>query len=327
MALTFAGPAAAQQTATLLVLNKVDATLAFVNPDTGQVTGKVPTGEGPHEVVTDGTRAYVSNYGAQTPGATISVIDLAARKEVRRVELGALRRPHGMVIAEGKVYFTAETNRLVARYDPATERVDWLMGTGQATTHMIAALAGGSTLVTTNIGSDTVSVLDRGATPLAWTVSTIAVGKGPEAIDVSPDGSEVWVAHSRDGSVSVIDVASRTVVHTINLRTKRSNRLKFTPDGAFVLISDLDAGELVVVDADTRTEVKRVPVGRSPEGVLVAPDGGRAYVAVTGDNTVAVINLQTLQVIGRIETGAGPDGMAWVGGEPQIRAPFQRDQP
>jgi YVTN family beta-propeller protein len=103
------------------------------------------------------------------------------------------------------------------------------------------------------------------------------------------------------------------VVRTFDLGTKRSNRLAFTPDGAFVLVSDLDGGALVVVDAPARTEVKRIPLGRSPEGILVAPDGDRAYVAVTGDNFVAVVNLETLQVIGRIETGTGPDGMAWVG--------------
>jgi len=305
-------PAAAQPSPTLLVLNKVENSLAFVDPATGKVLSKVPTGDGPHEVVTDAARAYVGNYGAQTPGATLSVIDLASRKELRRVDLGPLRRPHGMVIVEGMVYFTAEVNRVVARYDPAADRVDWVMGTGQTGTHMIAAHGGGSTFFTTNIGSDTVSVLARGANPLAWAVSTIAVGKGPEALDISPNGAELWVAHSRDGGVSVIDIASRTVAHTLDLRTKRSNRLKFTPDGALVLISDLDAGELVVVDARARVEVKRLPLGRSPEGILVEPGGARAYVAVTGDNVVAVVDLKTLQVIGRIETGTGPDGMAWV---------------
>jgi len=312
-AAVLAGPAAAQSPSLLLVVNKIENTLAFVDPATGQITVKAQTGDGPHEVVTDGTRAYVANYGAQTAGATLSIIDVAGRRELRRVDLGPLRRPHGMVMAEGKVYFTAESNRVVARYDPEADRVDWMMGTGQTGTHMIAAHGGGSTLFTTNIGSDTVSVISRGANPLAWTVTTIAVGKGPEAMAISPDGAELWVAHSQDGGVSVIDVAARRVAHTFDLRTKRSNRLTFTPDGELVLISDLDGGELVVVDAGARVELKRIPLGRSPEGILVAPDGGRAYVAVTGDNAVAVIDLSTLTVIGRFETGAGPDGMAWVG--------------
>ena len=45
----------------------------------------------------------------------------------------------------------------------------------------------------------------------------------------------------------------------------------------------------------------------------MAPDGARAYVAVAGDNQVAIIDLKTLEPMGRISTGAGPDGMAWAG--------------
>ena len=80
----------------------------------------MPTGEAPHEltVSADGRTAFVGNYGAQTPGSTISVIDLTAMKELRRVDVSPLRRPHGMFFADGKVYFTAEVNRIVARYDP-----------------------------------------------------------------------------------------------------------------------------------------------------------------------------------------------------------------
>ena len=57
--------------------------------------------------------------------------------------------------------------------------------------------------------------------------------------------------------------------------------------------------------------MKRIKVGRQPAGILIPPDGARAYVAVTGDNHVAVIDLKSLELAERIETGIGPDGMAW----------------
>jgi YVTN family beta-propeller protein len=138
----------------------------------------------------------------------------------------------------------------------------------------------------------------------------VPVGKGPEGIDVSPDGAQIWTAHSRDGGVSIIDIATKKVIQTLQVGTKRSNRLKFTPGGKLVLISDLDGGELVVLDAASKREIKRMKLGRSPEGILVAPDGSRAYVAVNGDNWVAVLDLKTLEVTRRISTGS-PDGMAW----------------
>jgi YVTN family beta-propeller protein len=297
----------------LLVLNKEDSALAIVDPVDGRVVGRVPTGEAPHEVTSsaDGKLAFVANYGARDPGATISVIDLAAQKELRRVDLGPLRRPHGITFADGKAYFTAELNKLIARYDPASNQIDWMLGTGQNGTHMVLLSRDRNHIFTANIGSDSITVIDQVSGPLGWSETAIPVGKGPEGIDISPDEKVLWAAHSRDGSVSIIDLATRKVVGTIDLGTKRSNRLKFTPDGKRVLISDLEAGDLAVLDASSRKEIKRMKLGRNPEGILIAPDGSHAYVAVAGDNNVAIIDLKTLEVTGRISTGSGPDGMAW----------------
>jgi YVTN family beta-propeller protein len=310
------GPAAAGQNPgpRLVVLNKEDATLVTVDPATGRVLGRVPTGEGPHEVAVsaDGRMAVVGNYGAQTPGSTLSIIDLATMKELHRVDVSPLRRPHGVFVTGGSAYFTAETNRIVARYDGASGKIDWLFGTGQAGTHMVWVNADASKMYACNIGSDSISILERGANPLAWNQTVVPVGKGPEGFDVSPDGRELWAAHSRDGGVSIVDLEQKKVTATFDVQTKRSNRLKFTPDGTTVLISDLDAGELLVVDVRSRKVTKKLTLGRMVEGILVQPDGARAYVAVNGDNYIAVVDLKTLAVTGRIEPGRGPDGMAWV---------------
>lgn len=297
----------------LLVLNKEEATLHIIDPATGKLLGRVSTGAGPHEVAVsaDGKFAFTSNYGTgQAPGNTISVIDLSAQKELRRVEVSPLSRPHGLWWANGRLYFTAEAERKIARYDPATNNIDWLFETGQDTTHMILLSKDGRTIATANITSGTVSLIQQD-TRGEWVHTVVPVGRGPEGLDLSPDGRELWVAHSRDGGVSVIDVASRKVTQTIALGTKRSNRLKLTPDGKFALISDLDAGELVVVDTAARKEIKRLPIGKMLEGILI-PDNQRAFVAVTGENYVAVVDVKTWQLTRKIPAGAGPDGMAWV---------------
>jgi len=298
----------------LVVLNKEDATLVTVDPASGKVLGTVATGEGPHEVAVsaDGRLAFVGNYGAQTPGSTISVVDLAAMKELKRVDVSPLRRPHGMYVADGKLYFTAEVNRLVARLDPATYQVDWLMGTGQTTTHMVWVAPDASRMFTANIGSDSISILERGQNPLNWNASVVAVGKGPEGFDVTPDGRELWAAQSRDGGVSIVDLAQKKVTGTIDLQTRRSNRLKFTPDGKLALVSDLDSGELLVVDVASRKVTKKITLGKMVEGILIEPNGSRAFVAVNGENYIAVVDLKTLAVTKRIEPGRGPDGMGWL---------------
>jgi YVTN family beta-propeller protein len=296
----------------LLVLNK-EGSLAIVDPATRAVVATVRTGDMPHETVvsSDGKLAFVSNYGGgNTPGHSLSVIDLVAQKELHRVDLGVLRMPHGLAFAGGKLYFTAETNKIIGTYDPAANRVDWLLGTGQGTTHMIAVSPDLNTIFTANIGSDSISIFERNGSQ-SWNQTVIPVGKGPEGFDITPDGKELWAAHSRDGGVSVIDIATKRVIHTFGVQTKRSNRLKFTPDGRLVLITDLDAGDLLVLERTTRKELKRIPLGREPAGILMEPDGSRAYVAVTGDNNVAVIDLKILELQARIQTGSGPDGMAW----------------
>ena len=299
--------------AALLVLNKGDNALAIVDPASGKVLGTVATGVGPHEIVAsnDGKFAFVTNYGEREGGTTLSMIDVAARKETRRVTLGALRRPHGIIFADDKVYFTAELNKLIARYDPTADRVDWMMGTGQDYTHMLVASKDLRQIFTANIGSDSVTAIDRTSDNNGFKETLIAVGKGPEGIDISPDGKEVWAANSSDGTVSIIDTATHKVVQTLDLKTKHSNRLKFTLDGTLALVSDAGSDEVVVVDAASRKERTRIKVGRVPLGILMEPGGARAYVAASDDQSVAVIDLKTLQVTKHIAAGKDVDGLAW----------------
>jgi YVTN family beta-propeller protein len=288
--------------------------MVVVDPDSGAVLGKVGVGVQPHELVasTDGNTAFASNYGTgPQPGHTISMIDVAARKELRRIDVSPLSRPHGLAFAGGKLYFTAEGSKKIARYDPASDKIDWEFETGQTTTHMVMVSKDLKTIFTSNIGSNNVSIIRQG-TGGQWTQTVVAVGKGPEGIDVAPNGRDVWSAHSQDGGLSVIDVASAKVTATIDAGTKRSNRVKLTPDGKFALVSDLQAGDLVVLDAAKHTVIKRLPLGKQPEGVLIAPDGSRVFVAVNGDNQIAVVDPKTWSVTKRISPGTGPDGMAWV---------------
>jgi YVTN family beta-propeller protein len=321
----------------LLVLSKRDRTLSIVDPATLQVVARMPSGPDPHEVAasTDGKLAYISNYGFGAYN-TITVVDLIAQKTLRAIDLGALHGPHGLDYVGGKLYFTAEANKVVGRYDPATGQVDWIMGTGQDRTHMVAVWKDLSRMVATNVSSATLSIFEKSAAgpppggpppggpgappaPLPptpqWTQTIIGVGRGSEGIDVAPGGSQIWVANARDGTVSVVDVAAKKVVATLEANVRGANRLKFTPDGKLVLISTLGGSDLAVLDAATRREVKRVKLGRGAAGIQMDPDGSRAFVAATPDNYVAVIDLKTLTVTGRIDAGKEPDGLAWAARE------------
>lgn len=296
-------------TRTLLVLTNAESGLSIVDVATNKVVTRVPTGANPHEVAVsaDGRLAYVADYGNQTPGTTLTVIDLTTRKAVKTVKLPGLTRPHGIVERGGKLYFTAETSESVARYDPAADKIDWQASTGQKLSHMLAVAPDGKTLYTANIGSDTVTAV---AIPSGRTTQ-IPTGKGPEGIALSPDGKTVWAANRGDGTVSVIDTATSRVVKTLPAG-KLPIRAAFTPDGKRVLISDPVSGELHVYDAAKQELEQAFPVGAGGMAIVVTPDSGTAYIALRNTGNIAIVDLKVLKVTGKIEgVGMVPDGMAW----------------
>jgi YVTN family beta-propeller protein len=335
----------------LLVLEKSDNMLAIVDPASLQIVARIPAGTDPHEIAAsaDGRLAYISNYGGNDSTLnTISVVDLAARKALPPINLGALRSTHGLAFAGGKLYFTAETNKAIGRYDPLTQSVDWVLGTGQDRTHMLVVNESLDRIVTSNVSSGTISIIElistslggfgpppgnppgstsvAGSAPPAggpppggprktWRVTNVAAGRGAEGFDVSPDNKEIWAANAQDGTVTIIDIASKRVMDTVLITARGANRLKFTPDGKRVLISGLGSGatnNLLVLDVVTRKEAKKFDLGGGAAGIVIVPDGSRAYVAVSGKDKVAVIDLKNLEISGNISTGKQPDGLAWV---------------
>ena len=101
------------------------------------------------------------------------------------------------------------------------------------------------------------------------------------------------------------------VSSTVDAKVLGANRLQFTPDGKIGLVSSLRNGDLYVFDVASHKEIKTINIGHGGAGILVEPNGARAFVGCTPDNYVAVIDLKTLEVTGHIEVGGGPDGLAW----------------
>ncbi len=309
---------------TLLALSKDDHTLAIVNPVTLKIIARVPVGKDPHEVIasTDGTRAYVTNYGGGSLHE-LNVIDLVSQKALPAIDTRPLYGPHGITFVNGKALFSAEGSKAVGSYNPVTNKLDWSMGTGQDRTHMIFATPDGKKIYTTNVSSATVSILTDtliqpggfappGAKPHEdWVQTVIPVAKGSEGFDVSPDGRELWTAGSDDGVISVVDLVIKKLSTSIDAKAVGANRLKFTPDGKMVLITSLRTGDLFIYDAATRKEIKKLSTGHGAAGILVDLDGSRAFIGCSADNYVAIVDLKKLEVTGHLNVGGTPDGLAW----------------
>jgi YVTN family beta-propeller protein len=350
-ALTVWAGAQATPKAALLALSKQDHTLSIVDPADLRVVARIPVGDDPHEVIasSDGKTAYVSNYGF---GAfhTLAVIDLVGQKRLDSIDLGALRGPHGLDFKLGKVWFTAEAAKAIGSYDPASGKIDWIMGTGQDRTHMVYVFADGKKIVTTNVNSATVTVMEKtegraggpppgvNGPPPGMQPQGMPPGDGQPGMGGPPPGgmpgppggdwklTVIPVGHgsegfdvSPDGKEMWVANAQDGTVSIIDLAAKKvTATLAANVRGANRLKFTPDGklvlispgSALVVLDAATHREVKRLADVHASGGIQMEPDGTRAYVACGRDGYVAAIDLKTLEMVGKVNV-AGPDGLAW----------------
>jgi YVTN family beta-propeller protein len=266
--LLLAGWAAAQSTpkTALLALSKQDHTLALIDPVNLHVLARIPVGDDPHEVIAsaDGKTAYVSNYGS---GAyhTLAVIDLVGQKQMPFIDLGALRGPHGLDFEGGKVWFTAEAAKAIGSYDPATAKIDWIMGTGQDRTHMVYVFPGGKRIVTTNVSSATVTIMDKTEGRLGGPPQGMPPGGGP------PPGMQPNGGPPQGGPAGAPGMPG----------TPGTGGPQGPPPGT--------------PGGDWQLTV--IPVGRGSEGFDVSPDGKELWVANAQDGTVSVIDIAAKRVV------------------------------
>jgi YVTN family beta-propeller protein len=317
----------------LIVLNKSDDTASILDAKTGAVRATVPVGKAPHEVevLADGKTAAVSNYGTrEEAGRTLTLIDIGKGAGIATIELPEGARPHGLkALSDGRLLVTAEGLKELFVVDPKTRRVALRIPTARETSHMVAASPDAKRAYVANIGSGSVTVVDLAQGKV---VKDIPTGEGAEGIAITPDGREVWVTNRGADTVSVLDTKTLAIAATLKV-PQFPIRVKITPDGKRALVSCARSGDVVVFDAATRKEEKRIAIDREavpgsadrlfstrfgkspvPVGLLIAPDGKRAWVASTNADVVSAIDLEKLAVIGRVTAGKEPDGLAGVFG-------------
>jgi DNA-binding beta-propeller fold protein YncE len=301
----------------LLVANKGDQTLGFIEPTAGrQIATVAEGGETGHEVAAspDGKRAFVPIYGNSgvgmpgTDGSTIAVIDLGEHKLIHTFDFGHGVRPHCAVFGpkDGLLYVTTELDKSVTVIDPQTFKLLGSVPTGQAESHMLAISPDGRTGYTANVGPGTVSVLDLLGRK---TLTVISVAGHVQRISLSPDGHWVFTSDTEKPRLAVIDTATNKVDRWIALPGMGYGTAP-TPDGKWLLAAIPSTNEVAVVDVATMRVVRTIKVLPSPQEVLVRPDGRVAYVSCSASHQIAAIQINDWSVK-PIEAGGGADGLAW----------------
>jgi len=329
MILPFLLPLALPAEGTLVVLNKSDNTASLVAAASGEVFATLPTGEGPHEVAIspDGGRAFVANYGRQSAGRSLTVLDLAAKKVEATWTFENWSRPHGLALsADGdRLYVTSEGSKTLEVVDAASGKGIASLPTNAEVSHMVVLSPSAGRAFVANIGSGSVSVFDL---ENAERLAVVPTGRGAEGIAVTPDGREVWVGNRAADTLSVIDAASLEVAATIPAASFPI-RVAITPDGKTALVSLARSGEVAFFSVAERKEAGRVAMpaeggegegrifggqfGKSPVpvGLLVTPDGKEAFVACTQSDQIFAIDLASKKVVREIRAGREPDGLGF----------------
>jgi YVTN family beta-propeller protein len=305
----------------LLVANQHDQSLSVIDTATNKVVATIPVGGVTgHEVAVspDGKTAYVPIYGnagvgrAGTDGAEISVIDLATRKIVGKVEFDHGVRPHCPIYDRhsGMLLVTTELDKSVTIIDPKTLKIVGSIPTGQEQSHMLALSADGRRGYTANVGPGTVSVLDMVARK---TLAVIPISGNTQRIAISRDGSMVFTADQKKPQLAVIDTATNKIKAWVALPAVGYGTAP-TRDGRWLLVTMRGDKQVAVVDLKTLKVNRTLDVADGPSEVVVTPDGKRAYVACNFSNQVSVVDLSgeagQWKVVQTIDAGKYADGMA-----------------
>jgi len=287
---------------TAYVSNRGDDTVSVIDLEAMEVVETIVVGDEPHGVVTDemGRTLFVANAGS----ADISVVDLERRREVKR--LSAARGAWGVSRSAGgdEIYVTNNLSHFVPFRTPSRSEVT-VVGTERSMVEdrvMIpeANLVQGIdvapsgefalvTLIRTKKMTNGIGVLWRdGRVDQLLLDEPDNYFADPTDVVITPDGRLAFVSGGGVDEVAVVDIPRmRAVLETASEEDRRNllpNHLGVT----------------------TEFVERRIPVGKSPRGLAVSPDGRLVYVAEALDDTVAVIDVAQRRKVATIDLG-GPE--------------------
>ncbi len=121
---------------------------------------------------------------------------------------------------------------------------------------------------------------------------------------LSPDGSRAYTANVDTGSVSIIDVATETLVQVIEV-AGLIQRISVSPDGSTLFSADQEQPRLAVIDVAT-TEVSWIDLPSRGFGTAVTPNGRSLVVALRGASQIGVIDLANRKVVAQIDVPSQP---------------------
>jgi len=141
------------------------------------------------------------------------------------------------------------------------------------------------------------------------TTSPVPAGTSNSLLDVSPDGQFLLAANADNGSVTVVDLTARKVVHEVAVGAKPESAAWIAngPLAAAALYRDR---QIVLFNAETGDIAKRIDVKAEPYGLVINKAGTRAWVTHEYPALISEIDLPAAKVLREIPAGQMLRGIA-----------------
>ncbi len=173
--------------------------------------------------------------------------------------------------------------------------------------HGVSFNPSGTLAYVTNVGSDTVNVIQVSSNSV---INTITVGIDPYGVSFNPSGTLAYVANYNSDTVNVIQVSSNSVINTITVGIDPYG-LAFNPSGTLAYVTNYNSDTVNVIQVSSNSVINTITVGSDPASVAFNPSSTLAYVANYGSNTVNVIQVSSNSVINTITVGTNPVSLSF----------------
>lgn len=309
----------------LVAVDKLGNKIRFFDPGDFREIARIDA-RNHHELAisADHTLAYATDWGLfrnavnVEPGRQISVIDLASRTIVDRIDTGPYATPHGMRLDDrGLLWVIFEDIGVLAPVDLAARKIGEGVTVAAAGTrpHFIEILPDGSKLYI-SCKKGPIVVFDLARREVA---GEIAVASGTEGLAVAPDGTRLIVAENSVQDLLVIDTTSDRIVERVaiegavlsNPARSRLVRVQFSPDGRHLVSTNFVSGVVHIHDAARPAEHVMLPVAKGPQGMAFTADGARVVVANHDSGIATIIDLARKKATGWFEAGQGIETLAF----------------
>jgi DNA-binding beta-propeller fold protein YncE len=295
----------------LIVTAKTANKVQFFDAATLALTAEIDMPASTHEMIRspDGGKVFASVYGGgifgknTDPDRRIAVVDLAARALERMIDVGDAVAPHGVMMAGGMLWVTAELGGAVLAIEPGSGHVERIAIGGRA--HWVAAASG--QVFASCKTSDVVVVIDAATRKPA---GTIHIPNLAEGLAVSPDGETLFVCAHRKGEIYAFDARTRALRKTMPIdgapgSANQLRRVRVSPDGRHVVASSLLDCHVAIYQADTLTQIGSLATRKAPMGFGFAADGRHAFVCCHDDAIVMEFELSTGRATREFRTASG----------------------